>query len=685
MPHSKFIEQSLIPNYPSRISVQRFPLTKASTVTKLIRKLDADVFGVALQLSRKEATVEVVAFASQNQVFLLDSRGTSSTRANSSELAAIFSGDEAPLSGFPMARIALDIHRDWGYHTRGVDLSTLITSSTMDPASPCMLVYGLYPDIDQDVIQALWIGRTETDLCLRAWISACVSERCIDLVQGAAKVDTKRLRLAELECLGRSVNNIELLEAQKPQQMKNEFRRVTEVKHELILENARYKSRVRKSGQTSVVMETDDGKIVVGRPVGTNGRQTRIQVFKGTFRGGIKRVHVVGREESTLAERAREKFLFLLLCGEKDLSDSMFIQTIWFPVRSVPRRALNKKARPSKNFPSLNPSQGEVADAMISNTSRLVIAHGPPGTGKTTTISAAVKYWDEHIEPVWTIAQSNVGVKNIAEKFVKEKIDFKLIVSKEFYFEWHEEIYGPVTDFLIRSDKVFKDPVDAERLIGGSMVILCTLSMLSNPFLDACRLFELIPFEHLVIDEASQIDTFEFMHLFHKFNKTLRKVCLFGDPKQLPPFGKEHAPGLRTIFDFKHLEREAYFLDTQYRMPVPLGDFISENVYDSKLRSKHNIEDMSCVMFVDVKKGEEKGGKSWVNLEEVHAVVNLVQHYYQNEKIAIITPYDAQRARLVKHLKAQNLPYDCVYNVDSYQGTYHIAIRKPSTYHSRRT
>ena len=48
------------------------------------------------------------------------------------------------------------------------------------------------------------------------------------------------------------------------------------------------------------------------------------------------------------------------------------------------------------------------------------------------------------------------------------------------------------------------------------------------------------------------------------------------------------------------------------RMPVPLGDFISEAVYDSKLKSSHAIQDNSCVLFIDVRKGqEERFGSSW--------------------------------------------------------------------------
>ena len=69
---------------------------------------------------------------------------------------------------------------------------------------------------------------------------------------------------------------------------------------------------------------------------------------------------------------------------------------------------------------------------------------------------------------------------------------------------------------------------------------------------------------------------------------------------------------MKTIFDFKQLKPLAYFLNTQYRMPVPLGDFISHEVYNSKLKSVHKITDGSCVRFVDVRKGaEESVGSSW--------------------------------------------------------------------------
>lgn len=62
---------------------------------------------------------------------------------------------------------------------------------------------------------------------------------------------------------------------------------------------------------------------------------------------------------------------------------------------------------------------------------------GPPGTGKTTTIAAAVNYWSTQNVTVWIVARSNVAVRNIARSLLSNDVsDFKLLVSKEFYLEW---------------------------------------------------------------------------------------------------------------------------------------------------------------------------------------------------------------------------------------------------------
>lgn len=47
-------------------------------------------------------------------------------------------------------------------------------------------------------------------------------------------------------------------------------------------------------------------------------------------------------------------------------------------------------------------------------------------------------------------------------------------------------------------------------------------------------------------------------------------------------------------------------------MPVPIGNFISEQVYDGKLKTVHPIEDLEeCCVFVDADGSEERQGVSW--------------------------------------------------------------------------
>lgn len=49
------------------------------------------------------------------------------------------------------------------------------------------------------------------------------------------------------------------------------------------------------------------------------------------------------------------------------------------------------------------------------------------------------------------------------------------------------------------------------RIIGSSRVMLSTLSLLSNPALDDNGTFKIVPVDRLIVDEASQINVFEYM------------------------------------------------------------------------------------------------------------------------------------------------------------------------------
>jgi superfamily I DNA and/or RNA helicase len=50
-------------------------------------------------------------------------------------------------------------------------------------------------------------------------------------------------------------------------------------------------------------------------------------------------------------------------------------------------------------------------------------------------------------------------------------------------------------------------------------------------------------------------------------------------------------------------------------------------------------------------------------------MVHLVQTYYKSTNFCVITPYDAQRAAIETGLKNADLPWDSVYNLDSFQGS----------------
>ncbi|KAF9054003.1 hypothetical protein BJ165DRAFT_1337423, partial [Panaeolus papilionaceus] len=136
---------------------------------------------------------------------------------------------------------------------------------------------------------------------------------------------------------------------------------------------------------------------------------------------------------------------------------------------------------------------------------------GPPGTGKTTTISASAKVWHAHRRPTWIVAHSNVAVENIAASLYKHGVEFKLIVSKDFHFEWHEHLYEQLSKRTIRSDDLPKNLKQTRRLFKDIHIVLCTLSMLSSPVLSQCGVQTIVRLERLVIDEASQINAFEYL------------------------------------------------------------------------------------------------------------------------------------------------------------------------------
>jgi len=180
----------------------------------------------------------------------------------------------------------------------------------------------------------------------------------------------------------------------------------------------------------------------------------------------VKSITSIGRDDPTTAEAHRAATILRILQGSRSLlSESPWINNIWFPSSDGPP-AWPEDWTESLLPPSfsaaqsdllahcdvvpvvhhqLNDSQQEAVNTMYSplNSHRITIIQGPPGTGKTSVIASFVQIATQTgYNGIWLVAQSNVAVKNIAEKLVVVGfLDWRILVSKDFHFEWSFSIF----------------------------------------------------------------------------------------------------------------------------------------------------------------------------------------------------------------------------------------------------
>lgn len=208
-------------------------------------------------------------------------------------------------------------------------------------------------------------------------------------------------------------------------------------------------------------VEGQDGYNRHGNVGRGRGRKNTINTSRPLHGAAVATVTTYGREDPTSAEALRAATILRILQGARDeLYDNPWIKNIWFPQDdgsmtwpedwSPPRKQMSRKQMlkssssqtpsPSQPQVTLNPSQQKAVNTMLSTSdpTHIVLVQGPPGTGKTSVIAAFVQLSLRlGKKGMWLVAQSNVAVKNIAEKLLKEKFfDWKLLVSFDFHFEW---------------------------------------------------------------------------------------------------------------------------------------------------------------------------------------------------------------------------------------------------------
>jgi regulator of nonsense transcripts 1 len=157
----------------------------------------------------------------------------------------------------------------------------------------------------------------------------------------------------------------------------------------------------------------------------------------------VTSITTIGKEAPTRAEADRWLAILSMLQGALPLLDNHWMRALWCPSQPVnwPESFFPPSDSPTieiQQHPDalLNDSQHTAITRMLS--SHLTLVQGPPGTGKTTVIATCVlSAIQAGQRGIWLMAQSNVAVKNIAEKLVKLGfLSFKLLVSSSFHFEW---------------------------------------------------------------------------------------------------------------------------------------------------------------------------------------------------------------------------------------------------------
>ena len=277
-------------------------------------------------------------------------------------------------------------------------------------------------------------------------------------------------------------------------------------------------------------------------------------------------------------------------------------------------------------FPWLNPTQERAVNEVLW-AKDVAIVHGPPGTGKTTTLVEAINETLMRETQVLVCAQSNMAVDWISEKLVDRGInvlrignptrvnDKMLGFTYERRFESHpdypqlwairkairelrknrkkgSENYHQKMDRLKSRAAEIELRINAE-LFGEARVIACTLVGSAHHLLEGMK------FGTLFIDEAAQaLEAACWIPM-----KRASRVILAGDHCQLPPTVKSIA-ALRAGLGKTLMERIAEnkpevvtLLKIQYRMNDEIMRFSSDWFYGGKVESAPQIKYRSVLDY----------------------------------------------------------------------------------------
>jgi superfamily I DNA and/or RNA helicase len=363
-------------------------------------------------------------------------------------------------------------------------------------------------------------------------------------------------------------------------------------------------------------------------------------------------------------------------------------------------------SRPQSNTESiqidtthLNSSQARaVLDAVRSD---LTLVHGPPGTGKTSTVVRIINEWRKHSpeESILVTASTNNAVDNVLEKFVSGGVVRDLVrvcpdasaLSKSAAKYW---VGAFVEGDINKPSAAMKE---AQRRVMDAKIIFTTCTGAG------LGLLRKLTFPYVIVNEASQITE---PNSLIPLVKGCKKAVLVGDHVQLRPtvtqLGEAYGYDI-SLFERLYRSPETggvakVMLDKQYRMHPDISKFPSSRFYDGKLSSgvtsaervlgvsefdwegRHIVFQQSEGLesfFHGSKKNEDQANlcKHVVPLFRKHRSVDSSQRQGgstpEKMSIAILTPYTAQ-LKLLKSLEknpeSETVSSITVATVDSFQG-----------------
>ncbi len=382
-------------------------------------------------------------------------------------------------------------------------------------------------------------------------------------------------------------------------------------------------------------------------------------------------------------------------------------------------------------FPWLNPSQERAVNEVL-RAKDVHVLHGPPGTGKTTTLVEAINETLMRETQVLVCAQSNTAVDWISEKLVDCGIpvlrlgnptrvnDKMLSFTYEHRFADHPDypklwqVRRNIREMRRRrreSGEHFHQKLNRLKelavelevrinadIFGQVRAIASTLVGAGNKLLDGKR------FSTLFIDEAAQaLEAACWIPI-----RRASRVIFAGDHCQLPPTVKSLEAlkgGLGKTLMERIVENKpecVSLLEVQYRMNDEIMQFSSDYFYHGKMRSAPEVahrlihEGDAPILWFDtseIELGEDEKdnfkeqfvGETFgrVNKGEADLTISLVQIYFQRIgkqrilddriDVGIISPYRAQVQYLKRLIKKRTFfkPFRhliSVNTVDGFQG-----------------